>query len=124
MWWHWKKKIAKIRFRFPAVVRVSIDPVIRNSRTLTELVYKAHADNQRQLLTLKPAVSTIDGVILLRRCNRSLLYIPSLCICLTDYVVRAVKGVGLWPLDCWDRGFDVRLLLLLCDRQVAASTTS
>ena len=67
-----KKKIAKIRFRFPAVVTVFMDPVIRKSRTLTELVYKAHADNQRQLLTLNPAVTTIDGVILHRRCNRSL----------------------------------------------------
>ena len=51
---------------------------------------------------------TIDGVILLRRYNRSLQYISSLYIYLTDYVVLAVKGVGLWPLDCWDRGFESR----------------
>jgi hypothetical protein len=64
--------IAKTRFRFPAVVTVFIDPVTRKCHTLTELVYKDHADNQRQLLTVNPAVMTIEGVILLRRCNRSL----------------------------------------------------
>ena len=64
--------IAKIRFRFPAVVTVFVDADIPKCQTLTELVYKDHADNQRQLLTLNFAVMTIDGVILLRRCNRSL----------------------------------------------------
>jgi len=63
--------ITNVRFRFPAVVTVFIDPVIRKRHALTELVCKAHADNQRQLLTVNP-VTNKDGVILLRRCNRSL----------------------------------------------------